>query len=253
MIIRFCLAIASKSSSAYEELRKSGILCLPSKRTLRDYRNAIRPQTGFNPPVIEELKCSSQNLKGHQRYVVVSFDEMKIASGLVFNKYDGRLIGFTDLGDADMNEAGLESEKTLATHALLFFVRGVSSDLEFPLAYFATKILTATQIAPLFWRCVAILERNCNLWVIATVCDGASPNRKFFKLHKGMDGNSCQDVVYRTINIFCRQRYIYFFSDPPHLVKTVRNCLLNSGSGQHIIWMASILFGAIYLTSTILI
>ena len=58
MIITFYLAIASKSSSAYEELCKSGILCLPSKRTLCDYRNAIRPQTGFNPPVIEKLKCS---------------------------------------------------------------------------------------------------------------------------------------------------------------------------------------------------
>ena len=38
MIIRFCLSIASKSPSAYEELRSSNILRLPSRRTLRDYR-----------------------------------------------------------------------------------------------------------------------------------------------------------------------------------------------------------------------
>ena len=157
---------------------------------------------------------------------------MKIASGLVFNKYDGKLIGFTNLGDADMNEAGLDNEKTLATHALLFFLLVSHQIWNFHMPTFATKILTATKITPLFWRCVAILERNCNLWVIATVCDGASANRKFFKLHSRMDGNSCQDVVYRTINLFCGKRYIYFFNDPPHLLKTVRNCLLNSGSGQ---------------------
>ena len=38
MIIRFSLAIAAKSPSAYEELRSSGVPKLPSKRTLRDYR-----------------------------------------------------------------------------------------------------------------------------------------------------------------------------------------------------------------------
>ena len=44
MIIRFCLSIAAKSPSAYDELRSSNILTLPSRRTLRDYRNAIRPK-----------------------------------------------------------------------------------------------------------------------------------------------------------------------------------------------------------------
>ena len=52
MIIKFCLNLASKSSSAYSELRYnsktgSGMLVLPSLRTLRDYRNYIRPTRGF--------------------------------------------------------------------------------------------------------------------------------------------------------------------------------------------------------------
>ena len=34
MIIRFCLSIASKSASAYNELRSSNVLTLPSLRTL---------------------------------------------------------------------------------------------------------------------------------------------------------------------------------------------------------------------------
>ena len=42
-----------------------------------------------------------------------------------------------------------------------------------------------------------------------------------------------QDLVYRTRNLFATdERYIYIFSDPPHLVKTARNCLYNYGSGK---------------------
>ncbi|XP_076820282.1 uncharacterized protein LOC143465717 isoform X3 [Clavelina lepadiformis] len=37
-LIKFCLSLAAKSKSAYEELRQSGILRLPSSRTLNDYR-----------------------------------------------------------------------------------------------------------------------------------------------------------------------------------------------------------------------
>ena len=56
MIIRFCLSIASKSASAYDELRNSKVLTLPSRRTLRDYKNAIRPSVGFNAEVVQELE-----------------------------------------------------------------------------------------------------------------------------------------------------------------------------------------------------
>ena len=46
------------------------------------------------------------------------------------------------------------------------------------------------------------------------------------------DKNPDVDVTYRIANI-CSvdKRYIYFISDPPHLIKTLRNCLFNSGYG----------------------
>ena len=98
MIIRFCLSLAAKSASAYDELRNSKVLTLPSRRTLRDYRNAIRPSVGFNPEVIDELKNMVSKFKDHQRYIVLSFDEIKIRENLVFDKHTNELIGFVDLG-----------------------------------------------------------------------------------------------------------------------------------------------------------
>ena len=59
MIIKYYLALQAKSPAAYEQLRLqkygTGVLVLPSKRTLRDYRNYIRPQRGFNGHLIKEL------------------------------------------------------------------------------------------------------------------------------------------------------------------------------------------------------
>ena len=47
------------------------------------------------------------------------------------------------------------------------------------------------------------------------------------------DINLDVDVTYRTLNIMAdEERYIYFISDPPHLIKTARNCLSNSLSGR---------------------
>ena len=60
MIIRYCLALCAKSSAAYDEIRYdeksgTGFVILPSRRRLRDYKNYIRPQRGFNGEIINEL------------------------------------------------------------------------------------------------------------------------------------------------------------------------------------------------------
>ena len=98
MIIRFCLSLAAKSASAYEELRNSKVLTLPSRRTLRDYRNVITPSVGFNPALVQELCQTTKSLTGVQRFVVLAFDEMKLQSKLVFKKNTGDLVGSLDLG-----------------------------------------------------------------------------------------------------------------------------------------------------------
>ena len=230
-VIRFCLSLHAKSPAAYKELRDSGVLVLPSQRTLRDYRNLFKPKPGFNPENIQRLKELSNDYFDIQRYVVLSFDEMKIQAKLVFDKRTNELIGFVDLGEENLNEA-LTSTNELVTHALAFLVRGVATDLKYTLAYFLTKDVTSYQLMSLFWKAVCVLEIACNLWICAAVSDGASPNRRCYEMHADIAGNSSEGLVHATINLFCPSRKIYFFSDAPHLVKTARNCLFNSGSGK---------------------
>ena len=209
MLIRYCLSLAAKSPSCYEELRNSNILVLPSQRTLRDYKNFIRPKRGFQDHVVEELQSLTNMYFDVQRYVILLFDEMKIKSNLVFDKVTGELIGYVDLGDPEVNYATLNKIDEVASHAMVFLVRGVCTELKFSLAYFATDGVTSGQLMPLFWEAVAVLEMSCNLWVIAATSDGASPNRRFYRMHRALDGNSGKDVCHRTINICSTQIHLF--------------------------------------------
>ena len=49
----------------------------------------MRPHAGLNRSVIDELIKIESSLKGYQRCVVLSFDEIKMQEDLVFDKYTG--------------------------------------------------------------------------------------------------------------------------------------------------------------------
>ena len=134
MILRFCISLAAKSSSAYDELRATNILTLPCRRTLRDYSNYVKPSIGFNPQVTEELIKTSSHLQGYQRFVCLSFNEIKIQEKLVFDKYTGDLVGFVDLGDPEMNFSTFEDTNKLASYVMMYCIRGLASDLKFSFA-----------------------------------------------------------------------------------------------------------------------
>ena len=58
--------------------------------------------------------------------------------------------------------------------------------------------------------------------MLAVSADGASTNRKLIRMHS--TSGSAYDPVYKTINTYsCNQRPLFFISDVPHLMKTVRN------------------------------
>ena len=48
LMIRWCLYLRHLSSGAYEMLRSSGVLHLPSQRTLRDYKYYTTAKAGFS-------------------------------------------------------------------------------------------------------------------------------------------------------------------------------------------------------------
>ncbi|CAB3981011.1 Transposable element P transposase [Paramuricea clavata] len=119
------------------ELRDSGTMQLPSSRTLRSYRNNFKPGAGYLPENIKSLISRAKGFLDKDRWIVVMFDEMKIKCNLVFDKHSGHLIGFVDLGDPDINYSTFDKIEP-ATHVLAFYVRGITTKLQFMLGYFFT-------------------------------------------------------------------------------------------------------------------
>ena len=112
-------------------------------------------------------------------------------------------------------------------------VRGLFGKLQYPYAQFACANLSGDQMFDPVWQAISRLER-LGFCVLALMCDGASPNRKLLKLHSKGD-----DMVYKVPNPYANDsRYLYFISDPPHLLKTIRNSWFNS---KRKLWVRNVL------------
>ena len=230
-VIRWCLLVHRKSKAAYKYIRESGLFALPSERTLNDYRSYKPVVSGVDKAYILDL------VKQHgAQDVAVLIDEMKISEGLVYNAATGNLVGFVDSLDENSLLDSVTASGTNATgkvvsasHALCFMVRGLQSKLSAVVATFGTKSCTAEQLYNRFWELTANLELG-GFRVRCVVSDGASINRRFYKLHHA-DFND--DVTYRAINKYAPGRVIYLISDTCHLMKTTRNCVENSGANRN--------------------
>ena len=64
LIIKWCLYLRHRSSGAYETLRNSGVLKLPSQRTLRDHTHYIKSQSGFSSEVDKEWQATRISVNG---------------------------------------------------------------------------------------------------------------------------------------------------------------------------------------------
>ena len=227
MIIRYCLNLASKSPSFYDDIRydknnDTDFLVLPSRRRLRDYKNYIHPTSGFNIEIIAELTRTVKNFSEQEKYCVLLMGEMKIQEDLVWDKHTEDLIGYVNLGDSQLNYATLKKSDDITSHVLVFPLRSIVNPLKFTLANFDTKNVTSLQLFPLLWKAVGILEGN-DPKVMAVTSDG--------RMHSEMKHtNNDKGVVYKTRNIYADDnRDIFFNCDEPHIVKTARNNVAHSG------------------------
>ena len=240
LIIKWCLYLRHLSGNkAYELLRDSGCIKLPSQRTLRDYTHYIKSQVGFSVDVDHAIVDAANLSVNLHKYVTLVMDEMYIKSDLVYDKHEGTLIGFVNMGDINTQllkfEATINNEEStpsLASTMMVFMVKGMLHKFDFPYAQFACHNITGELMFDPMWEAVARLER-IGFFVLALCCDGASPNRRLWKLHS----SKSKEPVYRVPNIFARDegRYLYFISDPPHLIKTIRNSWCNK---QRKLWVS---------------
>ena len=185
-----------------------------------------------NQQLHKEAKLN--DLQESRKFCAIVVDEMKIKENLIYDKFSGEIIGFTQLGEINNELLKLERDcksdmdhPPLAKNLLVLMVRGIFFKLDFPYAHFASESATADILHPIIWEAVRQIE-SIGVKVISITADGASSNRRFFRMHQ----TSPSSLTYKTRNPYAEdgKRWIYFVSDPPHLIKTTRNCLSHSGN-----------------------
>ena len=148
LVLRFALNLKYLSTSCYKALRQSGLVHLPSERTLSDYTHWTKPHTGVSLEYIEELKRQLKaDVQCKQHHCALSMDEMKIKSGLTFDKSSGRLVGFVDLGKVNEEIEAMvgvteSNQKELAKQMFVFMARAVfKPSLSMPVAHYFSNNL----------------------------------------------------------------------------------------------------------------
>ena len=176
LMIKWCIYLRHQSAKAYETLRRSGCVMLPSQRTLRDYSHAVKAEPGFSAEVDHQLMLAAKvtTSKEWRKLVVLLIDEMYIREHLVYEKHTGTLIGFCNLGEVNNHllafECSLEqssNECPLAKSVVTFMVKGLFTPLRHPYVHFLCFIyvhflslaVTGDLLFQPFWEAMYHLER----------------------------------------------------------------------------------------------
>ena len=169
LMIRWCLYLRHLSSKAYDSLRETGCIHLPSQRTLCDYSHCIESGTGFSTEVDQHLLNAAklESSPDWHRLLVLLMDEMYVKESLVYDKHTGKMIGFTDLGDVNnclisLEQAlssEVEQDPPLARSMMVFMVRGIFTSFQYIYAQFPCSTLTGDLIFDPFWESIFRLER----------------------------------------------------------------------------------------------
>lgn len=140
LFIKWCIYLRHQSNKAYDTLRLSGCVHLPSQRTLRDYSNCVKAGSGFSVEVDAQLMEAAKlsTCPDWQKLVVLLLDEMHIKEDVVYNKHTGRIVGFCNLGEVNSRLLqyesmleGKEEHHVVAKSMMVFMVRGLFTPLRY--------------------------------------------------------------------------------------------------------------------------
>jgi len=205
----------------------------------------VNATTGFLSAVDQQLMRAADVDKcpERQKYVALILDKMYmyVKEDLVYNKHSGAFIGFRNLGNINehllqfqgsLEDDSSDTNEQLAKTMLVLMVRGLLSGLEFPYVQFPCATMTGDLLFDPLWKAIARIER-CGLKVLAVTADGASPNRRLFKIHNP----SSSDTSHKVKNPYSTNgRDLFFLSNPQHLLKTTRNCF---ASKSRMLWVST--------------
>ncbi|XP_049274332.1 uncharacterized protein LOC119403619 [Rhipicephalus sanguineus] len=217
-----CILMKLKSPRLYDHIRKHEIMVLPSRTTLKKYMRTYRSSFGFNMKIMSILKKKASSMSVFQRHGGLLVDEMKLSEHFSVTSL-GQVQGFVDLGEFTKPE---DKYKQCDHGMVIMFVPFVGKWTQI-VGVFATKGNVKGDILLKILIEAAIIVEKAGLFVDYITCDGASWNRKMWRL-AGVSA-SAKNIICKVDHPVDAERRLHFISDFPHLIKRLRNGLVKAG------------------------
>jgi hypothetical protein len=217
----FALTLQFYSAKAYEFVRKTFDIALPSQSQIRRLYGKVAADPGFTKPAFNALKVKVEDAKKNGKEVVCSLmlDEMAIKKNIW---WDGKKYhGYVDLGNGVVDD-------TLppAKDALVFMVVSLNESWKVPCGYFFVDGLSGVERANLVKVSIQRLH-DVGVKVSALICDG--PSCHFSML-------SALGAILKASNMVPyfphpqdKKEKIFVLLDVCHMLKLVRNTLAEGG------------------------
>ena len=189
----------------------SKLFCLPSKSALLKWVRRLHNKPGFTQSAIDAIETKVKTLNAIGRLCIISFDEMSLKSNVFYQSNTDELIGLEDLGDGSKTDC-------LATSAIVFMARGLVENWKQPLAYYLVNESCDSKKVKEKLENVINKVETIGLEVVAVISDIGS---NFQKLIKEMG------ITPENPWFIHNGKKIYYLYDPPHIIKAVRNNLIN--------------------------
>ena len=188
---------------------------------------------GFDPRFFKLLKEQFAEKSELQLHGIILLDEMSTRRNLLLDTKTMTYKGLEDYGDNQLKDADQE----MADHGLVIMFQPLYDNYSQPIAIFASKgTVPGDKLARIVVQAIALLEQ-AGAKVHGIVADGGKPNRKMWTElgcsgKKGTLKNVFEHPTHNMDdqdNSLSCNRKVFFFSDAPHLMKTIRNRLENKG------------------------
>ena len=241
-----CLILRLKSKAAYDQLATSKMIPVPHVNTLKRLLSGMSTHFGFNTFALQAIKRTLTGLPDIQRMGSVVFDEMSIKEALNFNSQTFNFDGFIDTNSEtsstilpaihirlEEDEVLDTEESKLADHALVFVFRPYMASWIQPFAVFASKNSTSgDDLHRLVLKALVLLEEHGAI-VKSIVCDGAATNKKMWSLAGVYGHTDDHKAILNNVMLHpTNQEKIFVMGDAPHLIKCIRNHILNTTNVQ---------------------
>ena len=228
----FALTLQFYSTKAYEYVRKTFGLGLPSVSTIRRWLRSVDGSAGFNEEALLSLERKVNEAKFNGKEVLCSLmiDEMSIKKHLEFD--GNKTVGFVDIGSGITDDSAPP-----ATEALVFMVVCVNGSWKVPVGYFLIHGLSGIERANLIRQCLLLLA-DVGVRVISLTCDGPSCHMSMLKdLGASLNPNQLDPSFPHPSS----GERVFVLLDVCHMLKLLRNSfatcgLLKDAEGNIIRW-----------------